>query len=151
MLLQEQLVVEMKEAMRAGHQAKLSVIRMLRAAIKNREIQKGKDHTLTEQELWEVIASAIKQHREAIEQFSRGGRRDLVDKEQEEMEILKTFLPEPLTREELIEKAKAVIQETGAMGPKDMGKVMKVLMPQVVGRTEGAVVSQAVKDLLIQA
>lgn len=143
-------MVEMKDAMRAGHQAKLSVIRLLRAAIKNREIEKGKDHPLTEQELLEVVVSGIKQRRDAIEQFAKGGRQDLVDKEQEEMAILNTFLPKPLTREELIEKVKAVIRETGALGPKDMGKVMKALMPQVVGRIEGAAVSQAVKDLLAQ-
>lgn len=143
-------MIEMKDAMRAGNQAKLSVIRLLRAAIKNREIEKGKDHPLTEQELLEVVVSGIKQRRDAIEQFAKGGRQDLVDKEQEEMAILNTFLPKPLTQEELIEKVKAVIRETGALGPKDMGKVMKALMPQVVGRIEGAAVSQVVKDLLAQ-
>ncbi len=143
-------MVEMNDAMRAGNQAKLSVIRLLRAAIKNREIEKGKDHPLTEQELLEVVVSGIKQRRDAIEQFAKGGRQDLVDKEQGEMAILNAFLPKPLTREELIEKVKAVIRETGALGPKDMGKVMKALMPQVVGRIEGAAVSQVVKDLLAQ-
>jgi uncharacterized protein YqeY len=151
MSLQERLVAEMKEAMRAGNQAKLSVIRLLRASIKNREIEKGKGNPLTEQELLEVVVSSIKQRRDSIEQFAKGGRQDLVEKEEKEAEILKAFLPQPLTREELIEKAKAVIRETGAQGPKDMGKVMKVLMPQVVGRVEGATVSQVVKDLLTQA
>ncbi len=151
MSLQERLLTEMKEGMRSGHHAKVSVIRMLRAAIKNREIEKGKDHPLTEQELWEVVASSIKQHRDAVEQFSKGGRHDLAEKEQEEITILKTFLPEPLTREELIQKAKAIIQETHALGPKDIGKVMKALKPQVVGRAEGATVSQVVTELLAQA
>ena len=149
MALPERLMVEMKEAMRAGDRPKVSVIRMLRATIKNREIQKGKDHPLTEQELLEVVIATVKQHRESIEQFSMGGRQDLVEKEQEEMAILKTFLPEPLTREDLIETAKAVIQETGATGQKDMGKVMKVLMPRVVGRAEGSTVRHVVKELLI--
>jgi uncharacterized protein len=151
MSLQERLLREMKESMRSGHQVKVSVIRMLRAAIKNREIAKGKDHPLTEQELWEVVSSSIKQRRDAVEQFSKGGRQDLVEKEQQEITILKTFLPEPLTREELIQKAKAIIEETRALGPKDIGKVMKALMPHVAGRAEGAIVSQVVKELLIQA
>lgn len=97
-----------------------------------------------------MVVSGIKQRRDAIEQFAKGGRQDLVDKEQEAMAILNTFLPKPLTQEELIEKVKAVIRETGALGPKDMGKVMKALMPQVVGRIAGAAVSQVVKDLLAQ-
>ena len=150
MSLQERLVAEMKDAMRSGHRMKVSVIRMLRAAVKNREIEKGKAYSLGDPEIWEVISSSIKQRRDAVEQFSKGGRQDLAQKEQDEISILKTFMPEPLTQEELIHKAKSVIQETGAQGPKDMGKVMKVLIPQVVGRVEGATVSQVVKDLLVQ-
>jgi uncharacterized protein len=148
--LKDRLLDEMKEAMRGGQQDKVSVIRMLRATIKNREIEKGKDSSLTDTEVMEVVASAIKQRHEAIELFSKGGRQDLVDQETREAEILKSFLPEPMTREALIEKARAVIQETGAAGPKDMGKVMKVLRPLVVGRADGGVISQVVKDLLAQ-
>jgi uncharacterized protein len=151
MSLQERLVAEMKEAMRAGNQEKLSVIRMLRASIKNREIEKGKANPLSDQDLLEVVVSSIKQRRDSIEMFTKGQRQDLADKEEREIEILKTFLPQPLSHEELIEKVKAVIQETGAQGPKDMGKVMKALMSKVVGRVEGATVSQVVKDLLSQA
>ena len=141
---------EMKEAMRSGNQVKLSAIRMVRASIKNREIQKGKDHRLTDQEIMEVISSGIRQCKDSIEQFEKGGRKDLVDREKEEVSILQSFLPEPLSREELIKIAKDIIQETGAAGPKEMGKVMKALMPKILGRAEGTAASQIVKDLLIQ-
>jgi uncharacterized protein len=151
MPLKERLVAEMNEAMRAGHQTKVSVIRMLRASIKNREIQKGKDHSLSDPEVLEVVATALKQREEAIEQFSKGGRQDLVDQERAESEVLKTYLPEPITREQLLEAAKTVIKEVGASGPKDMGLVMKTLRPRVLGRIDGNTVSQVVKELLVQA
>jgi uncharacterized protein YqeY len=151
MPLKERLVAEMNDAMRAGHQTKVSVIRMLRASIKNREIQKGKDYSLTDQEVLEVVASALKQREEAIEQFGKGGRQDLVDQERAESEVLKSYLPEPITREQLLEEARAVINEVGAAGPKDMGKVMKSLRPRVLGRIDGNTVSQVVKELLAQS
>ena len=150
MSLQEQLTNEMKEAMRSRAQVKLSTIRMVRASIKNREIQKGKDHLLNDQEVMEVISSAIKQRKDSIEQFEKGGRQDLADREKEEASILQSFLPEPLSKEELIKIIKNVIQETGASGPKEMGKVMKALIPKILGRAEGSIASQIVKDLLIQ-
>jgi uncharacterized protein YqeY len=148
MPLQQRLMDEMKEAMKSGDQARLSVIRLLRSQIKNREIEKGKDRSLTEQELMEVVSTSIKQRRDAIELFRQGQRQDLVDKEQHEIEILQTFLPEPLGQDELVRLAQAAIQESGAQGVKDMGKTMKLLMPRVAGRAEGAAVSQVVKDLL---
>jgi uncharacterized protein YqeY len=148
MSLQTRLIDEMKEAMKTGEALKVSVIRMLRASIKNREIEKGKRSPLTEQELLEVVSSAVKQRKDSIEQFSKGGRTDLVQKEQLEMDILKTFLPPALTKEELLNKARSVIQEIGATSPKDMGKVMKSLMPLVAGQADGAMVSEVVKDLL---
>ena len=86
--------------------------------------------------------------KDSIEQFTKGGRMDLADKEQKELGILQTFLPEAISEEDLRKKAEAVIQETGASGPKDLGKVMKGLVPQVAGRIDGAVVSRVVKELL---
>lgn len=134
--------------MKAGDQRKLGALRLLRSSIKNKEIEKGKGKTLSDQELIELIAYSIKQRRESIEMFKQGNRQDLVDKEQQEIEVLKVFLPEQLSREDLVQKAKAAIRESGAAGPKDMGKVMKALVPQVAGRAEGSVVSQIVKELL---
>ncbi len=149
--LKDRLTADMKDAMKSKQASKLSVIRMLRSTIKYREIQQGKDYSLTDNEVLEVVASAFKQRQEAIEQFEKGGRQDLVDKEKEEAEILKSYLPTPLSKDELIEKAKSVIQETGASGPRDMGKVMKTLRPQVLGRIDGSQVSQVVKELLAGA
>jgi len=138
----------MKTAMRDGDALKVSVIRLLRASIKNKEISKGKANPLTESELLETVVSATKQRKDSIEQFTKGGRTDLADKEQKELDILKTFLPQPLSLEELKIKTAGLIKEIGASGQKDMGKVMKALMPQVAGRVDGSVVGQVVKELL---
>ncbi len=141
----------MKTAMRDGDALKVSVIRLLRASIKNKEIAKGKNNALSEQEALETVISATKQRKDSIELFEKGGRMDLVAKEQKELEILQTYLPQPLSLEELRSKTEALIKEIGASGQKDMGKVMKVLMPQIVGRVDGSVVGQVVKDLLTQS
>lgn len=148
MLLQERLSQEMKQALKSGDSTRLSVIRLLRASIKNREIERGKNRHLTENDLIEVVVSAVKQRNEAIEQFAKAGRMDLVKKEEAELKILQDFLPKSLSQEELDAKIREAILATGASGIKDMGKVMKMLMPQVVGRADAAQVSQKVKELL---
>jgi len=148
MLLQERLSQEMKQALKSGDSTRLSVIRLLRASIKNREIERGKNRPLTENDLIEVVVSAVKQRNEAIEQFAKAGRMDLVKKEEAELKILQDFLPKSLSQEELDAKISEAILATGASGIKDMGKVMKMLMPQVVGRADAAQVSQKVKELL---
>jgi uncharacterized protein YqeY len=148
MLLQERLSQEMKQALKSGDSTRLSVIRLLRASIKNREIERGKNRPLTENDLFEVVVSAVKQRNEAIEQFAKAGRMDLVKKEEAELKILQDFLPKSLSQEELDAKIREAILATGASGIKDMGKVMKMLMPQVVGRADAAQVSQKVKELL---
>jgi uncharacterized protein YqeY len=134
--------------MKSGDPVRLSVIRMLRASIKNKEIERGKNRPLTEADLIEVVVSAVKQRKEAIEQYTKGGRADLVEKEQSELAILQEFLPKPLTPEELDAKIREAVQVTGASGMRDMGKVMQTLLPQVVGRADTAQVSQKVKELL---
>lgn len=146
--LKTRLNDEMKEAMKKNDSLKLSVIRMLRSSIKNREIERGKGITLNDNEVTEVIVSAVKQRHDSIEQFAKGNREDLVAQEKKELEILQSFLPKPLSEGEvrsLIEKA---ISETGAAGMKDMGKVMKALMPQILGRADNTMVSKIVKELL---
>jgi uncharacterized protein YqeY len=148
MSLQERLSEEMKQAMKSGDPVRLSVIRMLRASIKNKEIERGKNKSLTDTDLIEVVVSAVKQRKEAIEQYTKGGRTDLVEKEQGELRILQDFLPKPLNPQELEAKIKEAIQATGASGMRDMGKVMQTLIPQVVGRADTAQVSQKVKELL---
>jgi uncharacterized protein len=148
MSLQDKLSQEMKEAMRAGDQARLSVIRMLRASIKNREIAQGKGRPLTENDEMEVVVSAVKQRKEAIDQYAKGKREDLVAKEEHELKILQDFLPKPLTPQELEVTINEAVKASGAASVKDMGKVMKVLMPQIVGRADTAEVSQKVKAIL---
>jgi hypothetical protein len=145
MTLQERLVEEMKDAMRTGQAEKLSVIRMVRASLKNREIERGKGKPLTDADVMEVILSGIKQRRDAIEQFGKGGRADLVAKEEREVAILQTFLPPPLSDDELAALVREAAAEVVAAGPKDMGKVMKAVLPRVAGRAEGGAVNAAVK------
>jgi uncharacterized protein len=146
--LKTRLNEEMKEAMKNGNSLKLSVIRMLRSAIKNREIDRGKGVTLNDNEVTEVIVSAVKQRHDSIEQFAKGKRDDLVAQEKKELEILNSFLPSPLSESEVKSLIQKVILETQAAGMKDMGKVMKALMPQVLGRADNSIVSKIVKDSL---
>ncbi len=148
--LQERLSQEMSRAMKSGDTVRLSVIRLLRASIKNREIERGKSKPLTEADLIEVVTSAVKQRKEAIELYTKGGRFDLAQNEQDELEILQEFLPKPLSPEELEGKIKEVIQATAASGMRDMGRVMKALAPEVMGRADMALVSQRVKEILGQ-
>ena len=146
--LKNRLTDEMKEAMKSGDSLKLSVIRMLRSSIKNKEIDRGKGTSLGDTEVTEVIVSSIKQRNDAIEQFTLGKRDDLVAKEKKEIEILQTYLPKPYTDNEVKALILKAISEVGAVGIKDMGKVMKALMPQILGRADGAATSQRVKELL---
>lgn len=148
MALQERLVEEMKEAMRSGRTATLSTIRMIRAALKNREIDRGKDRPLTDQDVLEVIQSGIKQRRDSIDQFQKAGRTDLVVKEEEEVAILQSFLPTPFSEQELDDLVRVVATEVGASSVKDMGKIMKATMSRVAGRAEGGAVNVAVKRYL---
>lgn len=148
MSLQNQLTEDMKSAMKAGEAGKLrlSVIRMVRAAIKNAEIDRRA--ALSDDEVLDVIAKEIKQRRDTIEDFQRGGRPDLVQKNQDEIAILSAYLPQQLSAEEVRELARTAISATGASGPKDMGKVMSALMPHTRGRADGRLVNQVVKELL---
>jgi hypothetical protein len=148
MTLQERLVEEMKEAMRAGQVERLSTIRMVRASLKNREIERGKDKPLTDADVMEVILSGIKQRRDAIEQFQKAGRTDLVTKEEHEVTVLQSFLPPPLSDEELNTLVRETAVQVGVAGPKDMGKLMKAVMPRLTGRSEGGAVNAAVKRYL---
>jgi uncharacterized protein YqeY len=139
-------------------------LKLLKAAIFDREKEKRyklskektdfrseeleKESTLTDQEVQEVILSEIKKRKEAIFEFEKGKRKDLVDKEKKEMEVLKKYLPEELSKEEIEKMAKEIIEKIGAKEIKDMGKVMKELMPKVKGKAEGKIVSEIVKRLL---
>ena len=146
MTLHDRLSGDLKESLKGGNSIKSSVIRLLKSAVKYREIEKKAP--LSDDEVVEVIMSGIKQRRDSIEQFSKGGRSDLVEKESAEIGILQSYLPQPLTDEELIDEVKTAMKEVGATSAKDMGKVMTALMPRVKGRAEGTKVSSIVKELM---
>jgi len=148
--LQADLDAALRKALKAGQAERVSVIRLLLAAIKNRQIDKGKSRPLSEAELLEVVVTASKQRREAIELYKQGGRQELADKETRELAILAEFLPAPVTAEEVDAKITEAVRATGATGPKDMGKLMKWLMPQLAGRVDGAQLSERVKARLNQ-
>lgn len=146
MTLLDRLSGDLKESLKGGNSLKSSVIRLIKSAVKYKEIEKKAP--LSDDEVIEVIMSGIKQRRDSIEQFSKGGRIDLVEKETREIEILQAYLPQPLTDEELAGEVKAVMKEVGATSAKDMGKVMKAIMPRLKGRAEGTKVSSIVKELI---
>jgi len=133
--------------MRHRDEQRKSTLRLVMAAIKNAEIEKRRE--LTEEELLAVIAKEAKQRRESIAEFERGGRQDLVDREEAELQILLAYLPEQLSREEIAAQARQIIAEVGAASPAQMGQVMRQLMPLMQGKADGKLVSQVVKELLI--
>jgi len=144
--LEERLVEEMKQAMKSNDKAKLSTIRMVRSAVKNKEIDLRKP--LDDDAISRVIQGMVKKSEESIEQFKAGGRMDLVDKETKEIEIMKSFLPQPLSREEVLKVIDQTIEETKASSLKDLGKVMKTVMPKLGGKVDGTLVNQLVKERL---
>ncbi len=144
--LRERIDADTKDALKAGAKDKVSTLRMLNAALKNKQIDKRRP--LTEEEVVETVRSLIKQRRDSIEQFAKGGRQDLVDKETAEIKVLEAYLPKQLSREELDAMVRDAITQTGAQGAKDMGKVMKALIPMVGGRADGKTVSELVKNAL---
>jgi uncharacterized protein YqeY len=146
MSLHQSLDDDLKRAMKSSDRLKTSVLRMVKAAIKNRQVEKQRE--LSEEEIISVILTLSKQRRESIELFSKGGREDLADKEKQEISILQAYLPGQLTREELDRLIIESIQESSAEGMKDIGKVMRLLMPKVKGTADGKTVNQRVKELL---
>lgn len=144
--LEDRLMEEMKEAMKSNDKLRLSTIRMVRSAIKNKEIeQRGK---LDDEGIYKLIQAMVRKGEESIEQFKAGGRMDLVEKERREIEILNSFLPQPMSKEEILSIIDEVVAETQATSLKDMGKVMKSVMPRLGGRADGKLVNQLVKERL---
>jgi len=146
MLLWEKLANDMKAAMKARDALRVSVIRLVRSEVRNAEIAKGAP--LTEDEVMQVVAKEAKRRREAIEQFQKGNRADLVEKETAELQLLLQYLPEQLDQAEVVRIAREVISELQAASKSDKGKVMSVLMQRVRGRADGKLVSQIVDSLL---
>ena len=147
MKLTERINADLANAMRARETLKLGALRMLKTAFTNKSVEKG--HDLDDAEAVQVINTLIKQRRDSIEQFVKGSRQDLADKESAEIAILEAYLPPPVSEAELAEAIEAAVAETGAASPKDMGKVMKAVMGKIAGRTaDGRAVSEMVKRRL---
>jgi len=146
--LEEKLTEDMKAAMKAREEGKrrLSVIRMVRAAVKNTEIEKGQK--LNDQQIIEVIVRELKMKRESIEGFARAGRTEKVQELEEEAAILQEYLPQQLSDEEIRQIVLKAIAEAQAQSPADLGKVMKIVAPSVKGRADGKVVNEMVRKLL---
>jgi len=147
MLLRDQVNTDIAAAMKAKEPVRLSALRMLKAAIMNKGIENG--HDLDDGEVLQVVATLVKQRRDSIEQFSKAGRTDLVDKETAEIAVLDTYLPPAATADEIDAAVAAAIAETGASSQKDMGKVMKAVMPRLAGKNaDGRAVNEAVRRKL---
>jgi uncharacterized protein YqeY len=147
MTLNEKIAAEIAAAMKAKDAARLSALRMLKAAVMNKGVEKGRD--LEDAEVLQVVSSLVKQRRDSIEQFSKAGRTDLVEKETGEIAVLETYLPPAAGAEEIDAAVAAAIAESGATTAKDMGKVMKAVMPKLAGKNvDGRAVSDAVRRKL---
>jgi uncharacterized protein YqeY len=151
MSLREQLMADLKEAMRQRDEVRKRTIRSVIAAIKTAETEldsSGERVTLKDDDILVIIAKQAKQRRESIFEYRKGGREDLVAEEEAELAILQTYLPQQLTWAEIEVEARQVIDEVGASSPGDIGKVMKPLMARLKGRADGRLVNQVVRELL---
>jgi uncharacterized protein len=149
MTLQEKIDSDLKEAMKAKEAERLSVLRMVKSAIMNAAIEKhGAGGKLADAEVIAVIRKQVKQRRDSAEGFERGGRPELAEKERREMEILSSYLPQPLTAEEVASIVRAAIAETGASSKAQMGQVMKIVNEKAAGRADGRTLSEAVQKAL---
>jgi uncharacterized protein YqeY len=146
MSLKERLAADLRDAMRAGDEQRKTTIRLTMASIRNAEIASG--HELDDRGVEEVLRKEVKQRRDSIEEFTRGGRNDLVERETEELEVLRGYLPQLMSREEISVEARVVIAEVGATDPRDKGKVMGPLLQRLAGRAEGRDVNEVVTGLL---
>ena len=146
MSLEERLVEEMKQAMKSNDKLRLSTIRMIRSSMKNKEIELRRK--LEDEDIVKVIQVMVRKGEESVEQFQAGKRVDLVQKEKKEIDILKSFLPQPFSQEEILKIIDQSIQETQASSLKDIGKVMKSVMPKIGGKADGKLINQLVKERL---
>ena len=147
MSLQQRIAEELKQAMLAKDAEKLSTLRLLKSALGYAQIEKKTDE-LSDADIVSVIQKEAKKRRDSIEQYRSGGRNDLAEKEARELLVLETFLPQPLSAEELEQVIRATIQELGATSKKEMGPVMKAVQAKVAGRADGKTISGIVGRLL---
>jgi uncharacterized protein YqeY len=147
MSLKEQIISDMTAAMKAKDAARLSTLRMVKASVMNREIEKGS--ALTDEEVTKAMQTLVKQRRDSIEQYEKANRQELADKERAEIEVIEGYLPQAATREEIEQAVAAAINETGATSMREMGAVMKAVQARLAGRNaDGRTVSEIVKARL---
>lgn len=147
MTLREQIISALTASMKAQDAPRTSTLRMVKAAMMNRQIEKGGE--LDDEEVGKLLRSLVKQRRDSVEQYEKGGRKDLADKEKAEIDVIEAYLPQAASREEIEAAVAAAIAETGASSMKDMGKVMKATQPALAGKNaDGRTVSEIVKSKL---
>jgi uncharacterized protein YqeY len=146
MSLKERLADDLMDAIRKREESRKTAIRMATWAIKNAEVEKGAQ--LSDPDVIAILGREAKRRKESIAEFEKAGRDDLVAKEQAELEVLQTYLPEQISRDEIMKAAREVIAEVGAGGPADKGKVMPVLIGRLAGRAEGREINEVVSELL---
>jgi uncharacterized protein len=148
-MLKEKILSDLKESLKSGDLLKRDTLRLISSAIKNAEIEKKKkEEGLNDQEVIEVLKKAVKQRKDSIEQYEKGGRSDLSDKEKKELEIISAYLPEQLDEEKVRAGIKAAISESGATSAKDFGKVMGLAMKKLKGQVDGSVVKKILEEEL---
>jgi uncharacterized protein YqeY len=148
-MLKEQLLEDLKQAMLAKDEQRLSTIRMLKSALQYYEINKGgAGYSATDEDVLDVVEKEVKKRRESIEMYKTGGRQELADKEEKELQILLAYLPEQMSEDEVKKLVDEAVNSTGASTMQDMGKVMGALMPKVKGKADGNLVSKLVREKL---
>ena len=149
MNLRKQIPENLKEALRNKNALELSVLRMLQSAIRNKEIEiKGGKETLNDDEILEVIATEVKKRKEAANEYSKAKRTDLAESEKAEINILMRYMPKQMDENEITEEVRSAIEEVQAESIKDLGKVMKIMMPRLKGRADGSLVNRIVREEL---
>ena len=146
MSLSQKITDDLKQAMKAKDTSRMSCLRMLKSALKNKQVEKGDE--LVDQEIQHVISSLIRKGQEAAKEFKAGDRPDLASKEEEEIKIFYAYLPEQLTQGDIERNLKEIISELSASGPKDLGKVMKAAMARMAGKAQGKEVNEIARRLL---
>jgi hypothetical protein len=146
MSLSQKIASDLKTAMKAKEPLRVSCLRMLKTAIKNKQVEQGRE--LKDDEIEGVISSLIRKRQEAAEEFNKGNRQDLADKEEKEIRVLYAYLPEQLSPAQIEEILRKIIDEQGASGPQDIGKVMKAGMPRMAGKAQGKEVNEIARRLL---
>jgi uncharacterized protein YqeY len=146
MMLQDKVADDLRQAQKSGDKVRVTVLRLVKAGVKNAEIAQGAP--IDDAGVIDVITREAKQHRESITEFTKGNRQDLVAKEEAELATLMEYLPKQMSREEVVAIVRQVIEQVGATGPGDKGKVMSQLMPQLKGRADGREANDIVTELL---